>query len=84
MKLISIMYILVSTMVVATSAFSPRFMRSTRHLASGASGHSGASGASGSTGGTDDYKYRFLDSTGIEGDNNYSQNYTSTDVDMNF
>jgi hypothetical protein len=82
------MYILVSTMAVATSAFSPRFMRSTRHLASGASGasgHSGASGASGSTGGTDDYKYRFLDSTGIEGDNNnYSQNYTSTDVDMNF
>jgi hypothetical protein len=81
MKLISIMYIIVSTMALSTSAFSPRFMRSTRHLASGPSG---ASGASGSTGGTDDYKYRFLDSTGIEGDNNYSQNYTLSDVDMNF
>jgi hypothetical protein len=63
-------------MAVGTNAFSPRFMRSTRHL---------ASGASGSTGSTDDYnKYRFLDSTGIEGDNNYSQNYTLSDVNMNF
>jgi hypothetical protein len=68
------MYILISTIPFATSAFSPRFMRTTKHL---------ASGASGSTGSTDDYnKYRFLDSTGIEDDNNYSQSYT--DIDMNF